>query len=456
MRFIGGQRDGHAWIGVFEEGFQDACCLVANGNVSPGYMRSLGRWSHGYKMKYRFLKGDYVEVAKAYRRDFMDKGLFRSLEEKVQLHPELKKYVGGRSFWISLAHPGYKKEFVEDYLLSEEQSSRRPEKVNVHLSYKGLKSFISRLRENGLKQGFLKIAGWINRGYDASHPDIWPPEPALGSVDELREILVMEAPFALGLHENYQDMYESTPSFPEGVCRWKDQSLQIGGAWAGGQAYILHGTASFAYAKRNWEQIKNLDPAGMMVDTTTAMHLYQSFEKGKERTKWDDFRAKSDMIAYYDEQGTIFGSEEVADFAIPWIGWYETRHHRVQGETVPLWPLVFHDAALLMSYGSGEARSEQEVETPVEWLEALQWGYMPHFFYRGKDFDDQHFRKSFFIDRWHKLVAYSEMISHRFLDDQRLVELTEFSGGHNIVCNYGLEPFNYQGLVIPGRGYKIL
>jgi hypothetical protein len=456
MRFIGGQTEGHAWIGIYEDGFEDACCLIANGSVSPGYMRSLAKWRHGYRMKYRFMKGDYVEVAKAYREDFMERGLFRPLAEKVKENPALDKFRGGRGFWISLAFPGYRQEFIEDFLLKGEQAVRRgSDRVNVRLTYRQLKQFIDRLQHHGLEKGFLKVAGWINRGYDASHPDVWPPEPSLGAVEELREILGMEASFALGLHDNYQDIYETSESFPDGVCRWKDGSLQTGGAWAGGQAYILHGTASLAYAKRNWEKIGTLAPAGMMVDTTTAMQLYQSFEKGRERTKGDDLKAKADMIKFFKEQGTLFGSEEVADFAIPHIDWYETRHHRVQGETIPLWPLVFHDAALLMSYGSGSPPAVPPVATPLEWLEAMQWGYMLHFFHRD-DFDFGRFGESFHVDRWHERVALAEMTDHRFMDDAMSVERTEFSSGQAIICNYGPDPVDVEGVVVEGISFRIL
>ena len=455
MRFIGGQKEGHAWIGIYEDGFEDACCLLANGTVSPGYMRSLGKWTHGYRMKYRFVKGNYVDVAKTYREDFMKKGLFRALSDKVKENPTLEKYIGGRGFWISLAYPGYRKEFMEEYLLSEEQSARRGgEEVNVHLTYQGLKAFIDRLRANGLKRGFLKVAGWINRGYDASHPDVWPPEPSLGGVEELKEIMGMNAPFALGLHDNYQDIYETTESFPDGVCRLPDGSFQIGGAWAGGQAYIVHGTAGLNYAKRNWEKLKILKPGGMMVDTTTAMHLYQSYEKGKERTKGDDLEAKTAMVRFYKDQGTLFGSEEVADFAIPHIDWYETRHQRVQGETIPLWPLVFHDAALLMSYGSGMPDQVPPGTTPIQWLEAMQWGYMLHYFYRD-NFDYGLFGKSFFVDSWHQKVALAEMTHHEFMDEARTVEKTIFSGGQAIICNYGSDPVSIGGEVIEGMSYRI-
>jgi hypothetical protein len=464
MRFIGGQKEDHAWMGVFDEGFQDACCLAANGTVSPGYLKSLGKWSHSYRMKYKFMKGNYVEVARAYREDFKARGWFKPLTEKIRQNPSLKKNIGGRSFWISLAHPGYRKEFTEGFLLRESQfHGRKMNEVHVHLTYKDLKRFIGRLQEHGLEKGFLKVAGWINGGYDASHPDVWPPEPALGSLVELKEIMGMDAPFLLGLHDNYQDIYETTDSFPEGVCRWKDGSLQTGGAWAGGQAYILHGTASLEYARRNWEKIRTLGPGAMMVDTITAQNLYQSFEKGKERTKLEDYQAKLAMMKFYKDQGTLFGSEEVADFAIPHIDWFETRHHRVQGETIPLWPLVFHDAALLMSYGSGmpaeapgdaSAHASGEAQ-PVEWLEAMQWGYMLHFHYRD-NFDFKRFSGSFHVDKWHEKVALAEMTRHEFLDNEMKVEKTEFSSGHSIICNYGTEPVSAEGGVIRGMGYRTL
>ena len=456
MRFIGGQRDGHAWIGIFEDGFEDACCMVANGSVSPGYMRSLGSWTHTYRMKYRFLRGNYVDVARAYRDDFRKKGLFRDLAEKVKENPALEKFIGGRGFWISMAFPGYSRQYREDFLMKEEQSLRRgDEEVNVRLTYRELKEFINNLSRNGLGKGFLKVAGWINRGYDASHPDVWPPEPSLGTMEELKEILGMDAPFALGLHDNYQDIYETTDSFPEGVCRLEDGSLMPGGAWAGGQAYILHATAGLEYARRNWKNIRTLSPAGVMVDTVTAVQLYQSFEKGRQRTKREDLEAKSALISFYKEEGVLFGSEEVADFAIPRIDWYETRHHRTQGETIPLWPLVFHDAALLMSYGSGLPVRAEGGASPREWLEAMQWGYMLHFFHRG-DFNFGRFGESFHVDRWHERVAMAEMTGHQFLDDRMTVEKTEFSSGQAIICNFGEAPVSVEGLEIGGMDYRIL
>ena len=461
MRFMGGQKNGHAWIGIYEDGFEDACAMIANGTVAPGYMRTLGKWKHSFRMKYRFLKGNYVDVAKVYRNDFKKKGLFRSLSDKIRENGELKKYIGGRAFWMTHARPSYKKEFIEDYLLSEKQINRWGDQdidqdVNIQLTYKELHVFLDKLMKNGLKNGYIKVAGWINRGYDASHPDVWPPESSLGTIDELKEIFDLDAPFSLGLHDNYQDIYESTESFPEGINHLKDGTLQIGGAWAGGQAYILNSEASVSYAKRNWDKIGTLAPSSMFVDTTTAVSLYQSYENGNEKTKADDLKYKTALIKFYKDQGLLFGSEEVADFAIPHIDWYETRHRRVQGETIPLWSLVFHDAALLMSYGSGVTYpSPSDSLLPPKWLEMMQWGYMLHFSY-SENFDFEGFSKSFFVDDWHKRIALSEMTNHEFLNEELSIERTEFSNGDAIICNYGSDPVTVDGFRIQKHDYKIL
>jgi hypothetical protein len=353
--------------------------------------------------------------------------------------------------------PGYKQNFREDFLLNNEQISRRGnEEINIYLTYKELSEFIQKLKAGGLKSGFLKIAGWINGGYDASHPDVWPPEPLLGPVEELKQILSMEESFALGIHDNYQDIYETLPSFPKGVNQLVDGTLQTGGAWAGGQAYILNSQASVEYAKRNWEQLKTLSPRALFSDTITATQLFESFEPGNEKTKADDNRLKMSLMAFFKEKGVLFGSEEVADFGIPFVDWFETRHNRVQGETIPLWPLVFHDAAYLMSYGSGmPGKDKQDGLNPPLWLEAMQWGYMPHYFHR-KDFDFDLFNGNFQVDQWHEKVALAGMTNHEFLNPERTVEKTEFSNGAAIICNYGTEPVVTGGSRIEKFSFKIL
>jgi len=449
MRWIGGLNDKGGWLGIYEEGFEDAGAIIANRTASPAWMKTLGRWQHPFVFRIKFIKGNYVDLAKEYRRWFISKGLFKSLKDKITENENLKKFLGGRAFWFNLAHPAPRKKELEDILFTPDQVSRKGNDgdVIVHCTYAKAKEILSRYEALGMKKGLIKIAGWINRGYDASHPDIWPPEPKLGTLDELKELMQFRKQWVMGLHDNYMDIYDNNPSFPKGVIRQADGSLMTGGFWAGGQAYIMNYRDSLQYARRNWEQIKTLMPQAMFVDTTTAMQLYQSYEKGNEYTKADDLHYKMELIRFFKQQGVLFGSEEVADFAIPLIDWFENRHRRKAGESIPLWPLVFHDAAFCMRY------HPEPKEYPA-WLEDMLYGYMLHFF-NGENFDEKYFASTFHVDQWHELIGTDEMISHRFLTEDNSVEETIFSSGKRIVCNFGNEKYADQKGTVKPHNYII-
>lgn len=453
MRFLGGLKDGGAWIGIFDEGFEDAMGFIANRTATPIWTRTLDQWRHEFTWRMRFIEGDYVDLAKVYRKWIEDLDWFVPLEEKIAGNPDLKSFLGGRAFWITFAHPTRKERFAEDFLLPDDlmEEERQQGPLRVHYTYEEMEAQIERLKELGLKKGFLKLAGWINGGYDDSHQDVWPPEPALGNVSELKELLASEPPLLAGLHDNNQDMYAHTPSFPRGVNRNADGTLLTGGAWAGGQAYILNSRYSVEYAKRNWEHIKTLEPRAMFVDIITAMQLYQSFEPGDELTRHQDRLAKEELMRFYKDQGILLGSEESADFAVRHLDWYENRHRRTQGVSIPLWPLVFHDAAFCTRYG-GVSRDEGY----PGWLEDMLWGYLPHFSIRPGWDQEELFRSLDHVDRWHERIGTAEMTDHRFLTDDYAVEQTTFSTGDRIICNFGEEPFRHGERVIEPGSYLIL
>ncbi len=451
MRFIGGLKEDAGWIGIFDEGYEDMCGFFANSTGSPMHIRTLGKWRHAYTYRMKFVKGDYVDLSKVYRQWMIDQGWFVSLEEKIKANPDVESFLGGRAFWINLAFPSRRKSTAEDFMLRGDYPNDNGEPLEIRFTYPELKDMIDRLKDLGLTKGMIKIGGWINGGYDNSHQDIWPPEPELGTIDELKGLLSSEPPLLVSLHDNNQDMYAHTPSFPRGINRNADGDLLTGGVWRGGQAYILNSRYSLDYAQRNWEQIKTLGPKAMFVDIITAMQLYQSFEPGDELTKHQDRIAKEELMKFYKDQGIVFGSEESADFGIPYIDWYENRHKRVQGVSIPLWPLVFHDAVFNMRYGGVSSEDDHP-----GWLEDMLWGYLPHFFI-SPDWDQEElFQALDHVDAWHEKIGLAEMTDHRFLDEDYKVEMTTFSTGDRIICNFSDQSFDYAGKQIEAKNYIIL
>ncbi len=451
MRFVGGHKGQNAWMCIVDEGFEDMCTMRANRTISPGFMKTLGKWSHPFSFQYCFMKGNYVNIAKTYRKWFKEKGLFKSLEEKVAEMPRLKQMIGGRNFWFTLAMGKYRQDDAEEFYLDDEKYSRGDDPdadVHIRYTYKEAKELIKKWKSWGMKKGYIKIAGWINKGYDWSHPDVWPPEPKLGEVSELKEIMEMGEGIVMGLHDNYADMYEGLPSFPNGICRTKDGELLTGGFWAGGQAYIMHYKDSIEYGRGNWEEIKKLNPEAFFPDTVTALQFYQSYQKGKERTKAEDLQYKIEFAKFYKDQGQIWGSEETSDFSILYSDFCETRHSRIEGEAIPLWPLVFHDAAIVMRYGSSGVGGDYP-----KWLEDMLYGYAMHF-YGSNKLEEEVFKSSFHVDEWHEQIGMDEMTDHQFLTGDYKVEKTTFSSGKSIIVNFDNKDRMVEGLLLKAQSYK--
>ena len=103
--------------------------------------------------------------------------------------------------------------------------------------------------------------------------------------------------------------------------------------------------------------------------------LYESYEKGNTATRTQDRQSKEELLQFYKQQGQVLGSEEGVDFGVPFVDWLENRHERRCGETVPLWPLVFHDAVVGARYYTNGGSSSAKAFLPH-----LLWGYagLPH------------------------------------------------------------------------------
>lgn len=452
MRWFGGLRGEHGWMGIVDEGYQDAGVLAANMMATTGWLKSMGRWQGKRTVRFRFVRGNYVELAKTFRTYAKEKGLFRSLEEKAQTTPALKNLLGGRAvfFWQGTTlHP----ERLEDRLLPLSEGDQQPS-FKKCLSHADVANLIGQIKQAGMR-GLVALCGWIRGGYDESHPDIWPPEPVLGSLDELKALLVQPAPLTVGLHDNYQDIYSQSASWPKGVVRMRSGQPMPGGFWAGGQAYILNSRDSVAYLRRNWEQLGTLGLRAVYCDTTTGVQFYESYEPGNTQTRSQDEAGKTELLAFFKKQGVVLGSEGGADFGVPFADFFlPFQQDHVAGESIPLWPLVYHDAAI--SYIASDATTSSRETQKRLWLTQMLWGYPIRWYFASQaewDKSKVAFEESFIVDRWLERVATSEMVSHRFLADN--VEEVVYANGLTLRVNFSAEACTVEGTCIPALSYVV-
>jgi len=81
--------------------------------------------------------------------------------------------------------------------------------------YQTIADQMAKMLAYGLDDSFLVIHNWQHMGFDRKLPDIWPPNPVLGTIDELKAVgdLCAEAGIFWGLHDNYMDFYPEADRF---------------------------------------------------------------------------------------------------------------------------------------------------------------------------------------------------------------------------------------------------
>jgi len=463
MRFCAGlKKDNNGYLAVFDQGFEDAGILATGLSVMPVWMKSLGKWTANRSIAYAFTTNGYVGVAKKYREWANKKGLLKSLDEKIKQTPQLANMIGGRQISVFQAIPKQKSLVQENSLRPADQVAKTKaegdnQPPRILFTHKQVQEMLAEVTTSwGVKKGMISIRGWIRGGYDYSHPDVWPPEPTLGAIDDLKKICQPAGAFFSVLHDNYMDIYTQNPSFPKGVIVTNKGKLMRGGQWPGGQAYILNYRDSLAYIKRNWELIKTLGTGGMFVDTTTAVQLYESFEKDNTYSKADDLKYKIESIKFFKAQKQVYGSEETADFGIPYVDFYENRHSRKAGESVPMWPLVFHDCVMNSRYVDP---SNMEIGSKP-YLEDMLWGYFILFrmgSWNEPEWKNQkeEFMASLPADDWFGSIATAEMTNHEYLSEDFELEKSSFSNGKSIIVNFSKESKSNNGMVYQGLSYSI-
>jgi hypothetical protein len=316
-------------------------------------------------------KGDYVTIARAYRKVAQEKGWLVTWDEKLKGHPERARYLGASNvkLWSTLSRT-----------MNEE--STKEESVRVNWTFDEAAQVAEHVKNDlKLEKVLFIMGGWIHRGYDNQHPDILPTAPECGGDAAFSAACrrIRALGYLLSLHDNYQDIYSDSPSWSEDfVNKQADGKLTVGGKWAGGRAYITCSKKALELAQRpqNLAAVKKLSEAdSYFIDTTYASGLVECFDKVHPLNRWDDMKCKQALSDYAREVFGSFGSECGREWAIPHSDFFEgltgvsgTYYHnkdllrQLGAAVVPLFEIVYRDCiAMYGKYGYDPRRAAEYV-----------------------------------------------------------------------------------------------
>ncbi len=423
-------------------------------------------------------RGGYVEIAKAYRPLARERGLLKTMAERLKEKPELEKLIGAAD--------------IKPFTFVRHLRENRNE---INFSFDEAASLAEHFRRDlGMDRAMLILAGWIRRGYDNQHPDILPAAPELGGNEALADCSrrAKALGWIFGLHDNYQDLYKDAPSWTEdAIIKNPDGSLLEGGSWAGGQCYIVCSRKGLEFAMRpeNLPRVRELfGPTAYFIDCTTANRLKECHDPHHPTTKAEDIKYRVDLLDFTRRQFGIFGSEEGFEWAVPHAEYFEgLMSHKTgfnipsaPGIVIPLFELVYGDSIAIYAHQGDRVRPDNPTyildhilyaEMPVYefgrhrfWTEPGQQYKAPAnagdrmIFTRGGKLGvvDQFIKNTYeVLSAVNRETALLPMTDHRFVTADRSVERTRFGTDVEITVNYGPEAYEMGGVVLPRYGFVV-
>ncbi len=409
--------------------------------IGPRWLATLGRL--GYPRSARlcfFEEGDYVTLARRYRRHVMDNGLFVSLREKIARTPLLGELIGVPQTRAGILH-------------NQKTDSDRYDPTN-HYS---LVTFDERARQlrglkaRGVERALVFVSGWPHLGYDRQHPDPLPPPEAAGGWAGLKRLAdtCRELGYPFIFHDQYRDYYVDAPSYdPQFAIHEEDDSLPARAAfgsrfgdwnedripfmrhWDGGKQTYLNARFQAGHLRKNYQLFfeHGIRPQGIYIDVIGYVPPDEDFNPEHPTTRSDAMRGQAEMLTWARHNLGVTATEAGSDWVIPYVDCVNQSGSVGKCVPVPLYNLVYHDA-VLVSYGAGRSGGEKNL------LLGILCGGVPELPVSG-DLSPEAAALIRTMAALHKRVALLEMTRHEFLDPGRRAERTTFADGTTVTVDW--------------------
>ena len=330
--------------------------------MAPCWLTSFEAFRYPRRMLYRFFeRADHVALALSYRDWCKANGRWRSIEEKRLEKPQLDKLRG--AIGVPRGTPGAAQGRTSPWvhallnILGRERVDRR------FRTFAEIARLLDETATNHPGENvYFFLAAWQVLGYDHAHPAACPPSPEAGGWDGMRQVseAATRHGFLFGVHEQYRDFFYSSPFWSEERTR-KDSRRDSPrhSYWAGGTQSILCPDLMLDFVKMNVQQLRDqhIQLNATYQDVMTAIPMEECFDQRHPVTRTRCREARYSVLDYYRDLGWLITSESASDWAAPVLDSFFVHWPRATpglagkpvGIPVPLFSLVFHDCAVLMS-----------------------------------------------------------------------------------------------------------
>jgi len=333
----------------------------------------------------------------------------------------------------------------------------------------------------GLTDAMLTMHVWQRWGYDYRLPEIYPPNPRFGTVDDLRKLgaVCAEAGIPWGLHDNYIDHYPDADSYSYETICFTPAGRPI-------KAWLNKGRNARSYrwrpdkirplVRRNLDIIKKeLAPTHYFVDVFTSIPCIDFYDRAgkyhtrlETRTCWG--RAFSDIRARLGAPA-VTTSEAGHDHLVGYLDGADCQHLRItpdrkrfclnvpckDWQRVPWFDAVLHDTFILHGVGyssryqGGRTRIEAGIESD-DYISAEVLTGHALMIDRPAGVGGA-VRKYWLAQEFIRSIAMDTIRDVTFAGGDIHRQIVRWNSGATVHVNRGTTDWNVAGRVLPPYGY---
>ena len=397
---------------------------------------TLGRF--GYPRTTRmtfFTKGNYVTMAKRYRRHVMDLGQFVSLKEKIAREPLVKELIGT---------PHTRLHILTNYREGGFRYDPKNKERNFRVvTFDQQAEQLRKLKARGIDRLYVCLAAWPYRGYDRQHPDELPPAPEGGGWEGMKRFgeTLRELNYLFVLHDQYRDYYTDAPSYHEQFAiheedmvrpprifpgsrfgQTKSGYVPFMDHWDGGLMTYLTPSLQLGHLVKNYRLMlqRGVKPQGAYLDVFGYIPPDEDFNPEHPATRADSMRARAASFRWVRNNLGLVGTEAAADWVVPYVDFGSGNPGRGTAIPVPLYQLVYHDAIVIPAGGPA----------------GMLYGGVPSVGGRGGEITDESLAAVRRAANLHARIGLLEMTNHEFLDKNYRKERTTFADGTTVTVDF--------------------
>ncbi|HET8550751.1 MAG TPA: DUF5696 domain-containing protein [Bryobacteraceae bacterium] len=409
--------------------------------MGPRWRAQLGRLGYPRTVRMVFFdRGNYVTMAKRYRRHVTDSGQFVSLREKIAREPLVKELIGTPHIRLHLLTNYRPGGFRYD-------SNNKDKNFRV-VTFDQRIAELQKLKARGIDRLYVCLAGWPYRGYDRQHPDELPPAPEAGGWDGMKRFAdaMRELKYLFVPHDQYRDYYTDAPSYQEQFAIHEEDGVRppmvfpgtrfgqtkagyipFMNHWDGGLMTYLNPRYQLGHLKKNYRLMfeHGIRPHGVYLDVFGYIPPDQDFNPQHPATRRDSMDFRAACFRWVRNNLGLVGTEAAADWTVPYVDFGSANPGRGTAIPVPLYQLVYHDAIVIPSPGGAGADS----------LVGFLYGSVPSISTRA-EVTEETIASVRRMAALHARTGLLEMTSHEFLDGSFRKERTTFADGTTVTVDF--------------------